>query len=62
MEDLLRLCCEEDCVVYTDIDKYTLARMIGQGSTRKYRRYRRRRPPRKEILKYLSNTSETKED
>ena len=31
--------------LYTDIDKYTHARTIGQGSTRKYPRYRRRRPP-----------------
>ena len=31
--------------LYTDIDKYTHARTIGQGSTRKYRRYRRRCSP-----------------
>ena len=31
--------------LYTDIDKYTHARTIGQGSTRKYRRYICRRPP-----------------
>jgi len=31
--------------LYTDIDKYTHARRIGQGATRKYRRYRRRLPP-----------------
>ena len=31
--------------LYTDIDKYTHARTIGQGSTGKCRRYRRRRPP-----------------
>ena len=55
--------------LYTDIDKYTHAGTIGQGSTRKYRRYRRRRPPSgvrplpvtKGLLKYLSNTIERKE-
>jgi len=31
--------------LYTDIDKYTHERTIGQGSTRTYRRHRHRCPP-----------------